>query len=323
MVGKVTPNDQLSASQIPVLMGASRFKTKNELLKDYINLFNGKEVEFKSAEAMDWGNTLESTILIESALRLGLIAEKDSKNIKTDYDKSFQHQTLPFACSLDGTVTGDGTEIMTDINKGIICVNADKITLSGIGIIEAKLTAHEIESAEDLPLYRGPLQLQMQMDVLGAEWGAVCVLYRGTTLRTFVYKRDDELIMQIHVAILDFQRRLDKYKDNEETEWYDLTSTDEASKIWDEASGEQVDMPELEDSAEQIIDLRQKINSLESEVKVLEVGIMDQMREVTKASAGKFNIGWPMLNYKAQPEKIVPAKDARSIRQSKLKIREN
>ena len=34
MVGKVTPNDQLSASEIPVLMGASKFKTVNELLKE-------------------------------------------------------------------------------------------------------------------------------------------------------------------------------------------------------------------------------------------------------------------------------------------------
>jgi predicted phage-related endonuclease len=38
MVGKVTPNDQLSASEVPVLMGASRFMTVNELLKQKMDV---------------------------------------------------------------------------------------------------------------------------------------------------------------------------------------------------------------------------------------------------------------------------------------------
>lgn len=59
MVGKVTPNDQLSASEIPVLMGASKFKTVNELLKEKMDIISGVEPPFISNESMDWGNTLE------------------------------------------------------------------------------------------------------------------------------------------------------------------------------------------------------------------------------------------------------------------------
>ena len=96
MVGKLTPNDQLSASEIPVLMGASRFMTVNELLKQKMDVISGIEPEFKSNESMDWGNRLEPMILNESAVRLGL------GNPKTNHDKPYFHESLPFACSLDG-----------------------------------------------------------------------------------------------------------------------------------------------------------------------------------------------------------------------------
>ena len=322
MVGKVTPNDQLSAFEIPVLMGASKFKTVNELLKEKMDVISGIEPPFITNEAMTFGNLAEPMILIESCKRLGLINDEDSKNLKTVHEKPYQHQLLPFACSLDGTVLGDNSEIMTDLEKGIICVNADKINMSGMGIVEAKLTAHEPESADDLPLYRGPLQLQMQMDCTGAEWGAVCVLYRGTTLRTFVYKRDDELIGVISDAIIEFQKRLDLYKTNEEVSWYPIKTPAEASVIFDKPEKTEVEIPEIEELAESIVDKRDAIKDLESEVADLEIKIMDHMRDNEQAISGRYKISWPTINYKAQPQKIIPPKDARTIRQSKLRIRD-
>jgi len=322
MVGKVTPNDQLSASEIPVLMGASKFKSINELLKEKMDVISGIEPPFITNESMDWGNNLESTILIESCKRLGLINDKSSDNLKTVHEKPYQHQLLPFACSLDGSVTGDDNEIMTDLDKGIICVNADKIKMSGMGIVEAKLTAHEPESADDLPLYRGPLQLQMQMDCTGAEWGAVCVLYRGTTLRTFVYQRDDKLIGLISDAIMEFQKRLDLYKTNEEVSWYPIRTPAEASNIFDKPEKTEVEIPEVEELAEDIVGKRDSIKDLESQVANLEIKIMDHMRDNEQAISGRYKISWPTINYKAQPQKIIPAKDARTIRQSKLRIRD-
>tara|TARA_B110000503_G_scaffold135361_1_gene215829 strand:+ start:6046 stop:7014 length:969 start_codon:yes stop_codon:yes gene_type:complete len=316
MVGKVTPNDQLSASEIPVLMGASRYKTVNELLKEKIDVLNGIERPFTSNESMEWGNTLETTILNQACVRLGL------GNPKTTHEKAYFHKSLPLACSLDGTVAGDDRTIMTDLDQGVICVNADTITLSGMGVVEAKLTAHEIESADQLPLYRGPLQLQMQMDITGAKWGAVCVLYRGTTLKTFLYERDEETIAHIHIAITDFQRRLDKYKTNDEIEWYDITSPEEASRIFNEAAKTEVNLPEVEQYAEKIIEFREMIRDLESKVSAYETKIMDEMRDNQYAISGRYKISWPMINYKAVPEKVFPAKEARSIRQSKLRIRD-
>ena len=90
MVGKVTPNDQLSASEIPVLMNASRFKSINELLKEKMDVISGIEPPFITNESMDWGNTLEETILVKSAQRLGLINDENSSNLKTVHEKPYQ-----------------------------------------------------------------------------------------------------------------------------------------------------------------------------------------------------------------------------------------
>jgi len=130
------------------------------------------------------------------------------------------------------------------------------------------------------------------------------------------------VLKQLHAAIIDFQRRLDKYKTNEEVEWYNITSPEEASKVWDRPEDIEVIMPGLELDAEKIIELRKVINDKEAEVKALEVNIMDKMRDYSHAISGRFKISWPTINYKAQPEKVTPAKEARTIRQSKLRIRE-
>ncbi len=72
------------------------------------------------------------------------------------------------------------------------------IKLDGLGILEAKLTAQDVE---DTPaVYRGVIQLQGQMDIMKAKWGALCVLYRGTTLRIFLYERDEDQVNMIHQA---------------------------------------------------------------------------------------------------------------------------
>jgi predicted phage-related endonuclease len=316
MVGKLTPNDQLSASEMPVLMGASRFMTVNELLKQKMDVINGIEPPFTSNESMDWGNKLEAMILNEAAVRLGL------GNPKTNHDKAYPHQTLPFACSLDGSVRGNGQTIMTDIDKGVICANADEIVMEGDGILEAKLTAHEIESANELPLYRGVLQLQMQMDTYGAKWGAVCVLYKGTTLKVFVYQRDEEVIARMHEAIKDFQRRLNKYKTNDEVEWYDIQDTREAASIFDDADKTEIDLSNKEDMIKRIIELREMMADLEEQEKKLQVDIMNEMRDHAYGIAGDYKVTWTTINYKATPEKIIPAKPARVVRASKLRIRE-
>ncbi len=57
-------------------------------------------------------------------------------------------------------------------------------------------------------------------------------------------------------------------------------------------------------------------------LKSVEDGIKELMGKSTKGIAGGYTISWPTRSYKAQPEKTVPAKEAYTIRQSTLTIKE-
>jgi predicted phage-related endonuclease len=196
----------------------------------------------------------------------------------------------------------------------------DSIKLDGYGILEAKLTAQEVET-EPAP-YRGVIQLQGQMNIMKASWGALCVLYKGTTLRIFLYPINEDHVNMIHNAVEDFQERLDKYKTNQEIEWYPLNDSFEASRVFDRAEKSTIEMPEIEIQAEKIIELREKIMELETAIDKLQINIMEQMRDAEVCNAGRYKISWPMRQYKAQPAKTVPAKEAYVIRQSKLSIKD-
>jgi len=313
-LGKLTPDDMMSCSRLPALLGFSKFRTPNDELKYSINAINGEVNEFVEQEPMLWGNLTEKLILAEACKRLGVDIDQLA------HDKPYFHPDIPLATSLDGTASGNDTTIYTDIDKGIYVMGQDSIKLDGYGILEAKLTAQEVET-EPAP-YRGVIQLQGQMNIMKASWGALCVLYKGTTLRIFLYPINEDHVNMIHNAVEDFQVRLDKYKTNQEIEWYPLSDSFEASRVFDRAEKSTIEMPEIEIQAEKIIELREKIMELEIAIDRLQINIMEQMRDAEVCNAGRYKISWPMRQYKAQPAKTVPAKEAYVIRQSKLSIKD-
>lgn len=314
MVGKLTPNDILSCSRLPAVLGFSKYRTANDELKVSIDALHGKEPEFISNEAMEWGNKLEKDILKEAATRLGL------ESYDLEHDKAYFHKDIPLACSLDGTATGNQTVIYTDIAKGIYVMGKDSIKLNGLGILEAKLTGQDVE---DTPaVYRGVIQLQGQMDIMEASWGALCVLYRGTQLRIFLYEYNEDQVNMIRQAAIEFNEKLEKYKRDSEIDYYPLATSAEATRLFDHAEKEVIEIPEIELQAEKIISLREAIAEAEDAIDRLQINIMDQMRDKEICHAGRYKISWPMRHYKAQPAKTVPAKEAYVIRQSKLSIRD-
>ena len=50
--------------------------------------------------------------------------------------------------------------------------------------------------------------------------------------------------------------------------------------------------------------------------------LKDAMGNHTHARLKNFNLNWGLINYKAQPEKIIPAKEAYSIRKKTISIKE-
>jgi len=148
MVGKVTPNTKLSASKVPGLLGQSKYETPNQILAGCINALQEIEPIFDANEAMHWGNLLEVPILLEASGRLGL------SNLRLDHPIAYHHPDAPIACSLDGNGDGNGLIVHNSPEQGIYVIGQDSITLDGIGVLEAKLTANYPE--ESPAMSRGP-----------------------------------------------------------------------------------------------------------------------------------------------------------------------
>jgi len=316
MVGKKTPDTMMSASRLPALMGLSKFSTANDELDITIAAHKGEKRQNKQKEAMAWGDCVEPVILREAAKRLELV------DLVLNHEQAYYYRDgLPLCCSLDGTSDGGGQVITTDPDQGIFVIGQDSITLDGIGVLEAKLTSVQ---AEDVPaLYRGPIQLQAQMEIMQAKWGAVCVLYRGVQLRIFLFAPHAQTIKTIEHVVLDFQRRLDKFKATGEIEYYPPQNSADASRMYPVASEDTITLgAEAELLAERIDAAKKVIVEAESDKADAETKLKVLLGEAKAATAGRYEIKWPMRSYRAQPERITPAKEAYSIRQSTISVKE-
>ena len=316
MAGKKTPDDIMSASRLPALLGLSRYNTPNDELIYSINAIKGSEREDKSNESMRWGDRLEALILREAAERLQLVS------LATEFEAAFYHPTMPLCCSLDGYADGRGQKIRTDEDAGIYVVGADQIELAGHGVLEAKLTA---VSPEEVPaLYRGPVQLQAQMDIMQAKWGAVCVLYQGTALRIFLFEPHAQTLATIKAAVLEFQDKLEKFRADGTVDYYPPANSKDADRMYPSAVDDQVvDLPaRAEQLANQILSAKSGIEEAEKKRVEAETELKAMLGSASKGLVGGYEIRWPMRSYKAQPQKVVPAKDAYTIRQSTLSVKE-
>jgi predicted phage-related endonuclease len=315
MVSKVTPDTMLSASSLPAVMGLSRYRSPNDELDYSIRAIRGEEREDIGNEAMSWGNLMEPLILAQAAERLELT------DLATEHPEARFHPELPLCCSLDGTADGRGQVIHSDPDKGVYVVGQDSITLDGIGVLEAKLTA---VSPEEMPaLYRGPVQLQAQMDIVQAKWGAVCVLYQGTEMRVFLFAPHEQTLASITQVATEFQAKLEKFRANGEVDYYPPSSSKDADRMFPTAADE---VKQLDSYAEELARLiaagKKKIKSVNEDIEKAEKELKSLLGTAARGIAGQFQISWPMRSYAATPQRIVPAKDAYSIRQSTLSIKE-
>ena len=316
MVNKVTPDTMLSASRLPAVMGISKYRTANEELEHSIAALQDIEFEFETKEAMEWGNQLEPLILHEAAFRLEL------SDLETEHPEARYHDSLPLCCSLDGTGDGRGQVFTTDPEAGIYVIGQDSITLEGVGALEAKLTAMDVEDVP--PLWRGPIQLQAQMDIIHAKWGAICTLYRGTQLRIFLFAPHQGTVDRIAEIATDFQRRLDVWKQTGVVDYY----PPQEGEHWPDTRGQypvNEETMRMPDNAgvlvEKILACRAEIKQAESAITDAEKTLKEIMGQNTRAIAGEYTISWPTRSYQAQPAKTVPAKEAYTIRLANLAIK--
>jgi predicted phage-related endonuclease len=317
MVGKLTPDNQLSASRIPVLLNASPYQTRNELLAEMIDIDRGgTPTRIPQNEPMFWGDTLENQILTVAAERLGL------KDLRTSFPAAFQHPTLPLAASLDGSAKGNRKWAADPANGIYTPQGGDMIDLTGEILLEAKNTSVQPENPP--AAHRGPLQLQAQMLCTGLKAGVIAVLYRGTELRLFLYKADPAIQQRIVLAVQDFEER------RKTGEMYPVTSPQDGIAAYPTGVSDRLYWDDGASDEATAIDclmhaLKQKANA-EEDIAEFTSAIMDWMGTSDEAEAIVGNrrvlVKWPSRTYRAQPEKVTPAKPERTVRSKTLQIKE-
>lgn len=316
MAGKKTPNDIMSASRLPALMGVSKYRSPNDELLYTLDALRGNELpDLIDSEPADWGNTLEPVIMQQACARLGLGAPN------VTHEEALFHPDWPLAASLDGSVDGQGITVTTDPEAGIFVIGQDSITLDGVGVLEAKLTSMQAEDSP--PLWRGPIQLQAQMACALAKWGAICTLYQGIRMRVFLFAPHVATLEAIREAVYEFERRVSIWKADGTIEYYSPQDSQDANRTWPEAVKDSTVLDDLAAGwAREIMEAKQDIKDAEAIIEDREKKLKTQMKTHSLAMAGQYEIVWPMRHYKAAAERVVPAKEAYSVRQSTLTIKE-
>lgn len=315
MVGKLTRDDIPTASISPYLFNEYKYGSRNEALKRCIDAKHGKSTRFEQTNIQRTGDVLEPVLITEACERLGMT------DIQTNISVVAKHPYLLFEASLDGMAHADNITVKEDESRGIYLPNATEVKLDGQGVVECKCTR---DFAENPPaLWRGVLQMQAQMECASVDWGLLVVLYQSTDLRMFVYKRDPTFADKLSEAVEDWNRRV------QDEDYFPFEILDESRNdgvlVHPEATEEDVIYLDMlcEDHAKQIMLCDQAIKNAKENKQRAMASLMEAMGNHSKATAGDFTISWGMTHYKAKEEKIVPAKEAYSVRRKTLNIKKN
>ena len=330
MVGKLTRDDLITGSVLPTLWGLNRYLKRNGLLRshlandhpDYLPLepFNGNEYT-------QWGNIHETNILNVSGEHLNC-------SVNSNITEVFRYKEDFFEVSLDGILTSNANQKIYETEnirfmgklQGKEFIELDK---GDVILTEAKSTQHSIE--EEPPLERGVLQIQgghlcYQAHGHKARYVMVSVLYRGSSLRLFIYKPDAEMQIEIIERIQDFYNR------KKGPDYYPSIDTQDSAEAFPKSESDLPIVNFTKNHKQVALDLYECVKTIKScEVlrESLQAELMDVMgmHEVgvlyNEDGLGEeiFTLERKTRNYKAQPQKIVPAKPARSERAKKPTIK--
>jgi len=310
MVGKLTKDSMASCSILPVIFNKSPYQTPNEALDRCIRARKGENVRTEQTVIQKMGDKLEPLILQLTAEELGL------SNLVTDITTPVQHEALPLMGSIDGTAYADNLTIVPD-GETIFTEDGQPVVLQGKGILESKATAFFAPDDGIPDDYRGVLQCKGLMSCCEYDWAVVAVLYRSTMLQLYVMRRDFAFERELETVITDFDRRIA----NEE--YYPPTTSSDAAKVFENTDPELVH--EFDDNDETLFTTIEHCNE---QIKLLQtmkdeatLEIQKKMGKATIGTHDRWQVKWGSVSYKAQPEKIVPAKDAYTVRNKSIKIK--
>ena len=309
-IGKITRDDYCTHSLVPYLFDVGHFKTKQEVLNDCIRARHGESIRTPQTLRQRTGDVLEKPLIQECMKRL------DIKKYEDKITEKVVHPILPLEGSLDGMAYPEKLTIKEDIDNGIWTLDSSEVYLDGKTPIEVKCTSifpHDIP-----PDWLGVLQLKAAMASTQATAGILIILWQSTDLRIYVIPKDYEFEKELEEKVMDFNRRID------EEDYYTPQITSDAYIKYPNANDETKILSEdTADLLKQHEQTKDMIASLKAVNEKIQAQIMDEMGNASLGRTGEWIVQWKMRKYKAQPEKIVPPKDAYEIRSKTLTIKKS
>ena len=307
-IGKITRDDYCTHSLVPYLFDKGHFKSKQEVLNDCIRARHGESIRTPQTLRQRTGDVLEKPLIQECMKRLGIDKYEDKITEKV------VHPILPLEGSLDGMAYPEKLTIKEDKENGIHTLDSSEVYLNGNTPIEVKCTS--IYPDDVPPDWLGVLQLKAAMSTTQAQAGILIILYQSTDLRIYVIPKDYEFEKELADKVIDFNRRID------EEDYYTPQVTNDAHIKYPNANDEtKILSEETSELLKQHEQTKEMIASLKEVNEKIQAHIMDEMGNASIGRTGEWIVQWKMRKYKAQPEKIVPPKDAYEIRSKTLTIK--
>ena len=316
MVGKVTADTSQSCSQLPAIMGLSPWSSQNEVLATISAARDGEPRPWvpraAQEETMNWGSRMEPVVAEQALERLHL------EGI-LGIQKPMIHPELPLQASLDGIAYGTHAPWRT--GNGIFVFPAKEgvssVHLQGEGPLEIKLTSATPD--DEVPLWRGPLQLQGQMMCMDARWGALAVLYcgRGFEMRIYIFEEDPATQEAITAAVYTMEQHL------ESGEPFPVTAPDDVPVAYPvvQQTGTKILPEEAAQIVNDLADAQATISSMNKVVKATTAALMEIMGNHEYAATEEWQIQWPMRKVRAKPAEIKPEVIAHEVRAKSLKLK--
>ena len=309
-VGKLTPDYEISCSLLePLITGENPYQTRNQVLENCHKALQGENIRIATNNYMEVGNVLEKPVAELAAKRIGLL------DIQLVVEEAVRHKKVTLNGSIDCIGVADNLFITKDIDKGFYCPELEEgegIKLNGKGIVEIKVTNAPL--TETLPAYRGVVQVKGLMAITEYSWSVVCVL-NGSDLRMYFYERNQDWEQEVlEPTVIDFNNRIAKL------DWYDPFDTKEAAHITPQDNGETVELNKQDQvQIDNIVAWEAQIKNLKDNIEAAKKNIMVSLKEAKYGVSESHRVTWQTINYKAQPEKLVPAKDAYTSRRLSIK----
>jgi hypothetical protein len=310
MVGKKTPYNIPTCSTLPDIKGISGYTTRNERLDIAIKASKGIQPEYKEQTITQMmGDVLEPVLCKFAGELLGL------DSVKTDHEEPVTHPLIPLMGSLDATGIANKLFFKKNQYDWLKIPEQESIVLDGPGVIECKCTRNS--EPENIEEWRGVLQAKGLMECTSYSWAAVIVLWQSTNFKIYLYTRKQEFKEELSALCLDFSNRVKNEM------YYPPTTTSDANIAHSHVVKKRISLEHDADNLCKIIlDNKESIKHLKSIIEDSEIKLKEMIKDNEEAVTNKYIIKWPMINYKPQPEKIIPAKEGKTIRSTTLRIKE-